>query len=253
MLVSTYDYNGVQPALRPDLAISNPVRLPFGGPYNVGGPYPKGTVCGSVASATPANEVRTYTITGTPTGVKVGITFVSGDRVYTAETSNAASVVMTAADLQTALQTIFGTGNVAVAKSALVYTITFAGMLANTRIGGLLTFTPTFTAGTSPAGSMARTAAGSCGSGQYDVQADGASDGTQIAKAVLRRSYTSTPTGGNVTEVGGATQPESPQAWFTGFFRAADVRNLTTTGLATFGKIFTGANLGDPDAIVSIR
>jgi hypothetical protein len=252
MLRNTLTYNGLLPKIAPERMLSREVRLPYGGPFGTGGPYLKGTVLGSVSSATAANEVRTYAVSGSPTGVKVAITFTAGDQVYTASTANAASTVMTAAELVAALEEIFGAGNIGVVKSTLSYAITFQGALANTRIGGLLTFTPTFTAGTSPAGAFTRTTVGSCGSGQYDVQADGSSDGTQVAKCILRYDYVSGPTGGHATDIGPATQPYSPDAYFDGYFGVADIRNITTTSLATFGRIWSGGSLSDPDAIIKI-
>lgn len=252
MLVATFSNIALRPAHSPQLAVKRNVRLPYGGPYGVGGKYAKGITLGCVSSATAANAVWTIALTGTPTGAKITLTYSDGFRVQTASTANAYTAIPTGAELQTALESIFGTGNVTVVKTSLSYACTFGGQLANIRMGGLLTLSATFDAGTSPAITLTRTTKGSCGSGQWDVQDDAASDGTEVPKGFLERDYFSDVLGGNTNEFGTSGQPESPPCYVTGFFNAADISGLTTTGLALIGRLAEGASLSDADAIVKI-
>lgn len=247
-----YTNNRLRPAFKPASATRRNFRLPYGGPYGVGGVYLRGRTIGAVTLVTPASEVRTWAVTGSPTGITGTFTFTSGDRVYTATLPTLVTEIPTAAQLVSTLEQIWGTGNVTVVKSTLSYAITFAGALANTRIGGLLTYSGTYTAGTSPDHTFTRTTVGSCGSGQADVQADGSSDGTQIPKGFLESSFYSTPTGGALTEFGSAVQPESPPVYTSGFFNCADISGLTTTGLALIGRFEEGGSLADPDAVIAV-
>ncbi len=253
MLVATFSNIALRPAHSPHLAVRRNVRLPYGGPYGSGGKYAKGLTLGCVTSVTAASAVWTIAATGTPTGVKFALTYSDGFRVYTATTANAVTDVATAAELQTALESIFGAGNITVVKTSLSYACTFGGQLANVRMGGLMSVSgTTFTAGTNPAATFTRTTAGSCGSGQYDVQLDGSSDGTQTPKGFLERDYFSDIFGGNTNEFGTSGQPESPAMYDAGFFNCADISGLTTTGLALIGRLAEGGALTDPDAIVKI-
>lgn len=251
-LVNTYSNIALRPAHSPELAVKRNIRLPYGGPYGVGGKFAKGKTVGCVSSATAANAVWTIALTGTPTGAKIYLTYSDGYKVYTAETANAYTAIPTGAQLQTALESIFGSGNVTVVKTSLSYACTFGGQLANIRMGGLLTPTATFDGGTTPAITLTRTTKGSCGSGQWDLQDDAASDGTQVPKGFLERDYFSDVLGGNNTEFGTDAQPFSPPCYVSGFFNAADISGLTTTGLALIGRLAEGADLSDADAIVKI-
>jgi hypothetical protein len=251
-LTTTYTNQSLVPAHSPHLARTRTARLPYGGPYGTGGVYAKGRALGSVTSTTPQSEVRTIALTGTPTGATGTIVFAAGDRTYTGTLPNLVSTIPTAAEFTTAMEQIFGTGNVTVVKTSLSYACTFAGALANVRIGGLLSASLTFTAGTSPAYTHTRTTVGSCGSGQWDVQLDASSDGTQTPKGFLQRDFYSTPTGGALTDFGSAVQPETPPVFVAGFFNAADLSGLTTTGLALVGRISEGGALTDADAIISV-
>lgn len=217
-LVATYADFACQPAHSLELARARPVRLPVGGPVGVGGAYKGGTILGAVTGTTAANEVRTLTVSGSPTKMVGYLTYVYGNgSIVTASTANT-SGLPTSAQLQTLFDSIFGVGNTSVALASNVYTVTFQNLLGNVRIGGNLTFTPTFTGGTSPSVAWATTTQGIAGTGQYDAYASGNSDGTQVPKCILVRDYMSDPVGGSMIAGFTKYQPESPVAWFTGFF-----------------------------------
>lgn len=249
-LVSRFTFDEILPAKSPDLAVKSNVILPVGGPFGTGGPYLKGTVLGNVASVTVQSEVRRLSVTGTPTGFNGFFNFVTGSRTLRADLPNLVTDIPTATQVQTTLERIFGVGNVTVTKSALVYDITFAGSLANLRIGGLLTFSASFTAGTSPAAAMTRQTVGSAGSGQYDVALDASSDGTQVAKAILIRDFASSQFGGRDTEFGVGGQLETPAVYTFGFFYATDLRGYTSTMHTAVGQFNQGSSLTDPQTIV---
>ncbi|MCW2898492.1 MAG: LigA protein [Streptosporangiaceae bacterium] len=105
------------------------------------------------------SEVQTITITGTPTGGTFSLTF--GGQTTPALAYNA-----TASVVQAALQALssIGSGNATVAGSAGgPYTVTFAGVLANTNVVQILPV-GTFTGGTTPAITTTTTTPGAVGS-----------------------------------------------------------------------------------------
>src|SRR6185312_5557273 len=141
----------------PAYATPNPVNLPYGGPTGVGGSFAQG-LCLSIVAGTVQSEVITVTISGA-TGTLMFIFY--GDRPYTATWLVNDSL----ATAKTALEGIFGTGNVTVTGTAGTnYIITMAGSLANQRIGGNVAVSAT-----SGTPTVARTTRGSSGAGQYDV------------------------------------------------------------------------------------
>lgn len=246
MLCKQFSVNGLMVAHSPEMAVRRAVRLP------VGGTYRKGRILGAITSVTARSEVRTWTITGTPTGFTGSFTFTNGGSAVIGTLANLVTTVPTAAEVTTALEAIFGAGNVTVSKSVLVYTITFANTLANVRIADNLTASLTYTAGTSPAQSFALTTRGSSGEGQYDIYDDTASDGTQVAKCVLEYDYLSDPQGGKVTEQGPTGQPFSPDAYFSGYFFVADLLGLDAAAVTDLGKMSEGTVFSAPNGILHI-
>ncbi len=197
----------------PAYATPNPVNMPYGGPYGVGGTYTQGQPI-SIVAGTIQSEVITVTIAGA-TGTLV-FTF-TADQVYQASWLVAA----TTAVAQTALENIFGVGNVTVTGTAgTTYTITLSGALANQRIGGLVAVSATG----SP--TVARTTRGSSGAGQYDLYD---SSTFTVVKGFLEYTFGSSPQGFISTpDIGFNTeQPQSMPAWTRGRFFVSD---LVTTG-----------------------
>jgi hypothetical protein len=207
--------------------------------------FARGTVLGQVGTAS-ANDVQTLTIGGTPTG---GTFPISGTNPLT---GNAVAVTglafnASAAAVQTALTaaTAFGTGNVTVTGSAGgPYTITFVGALASTPMAVLTTSATSLTGGT-PTAAVVHTTTGRT-AGTYAAYADANSDGTQVAKCLLKFAC-ATDVNGNITygatAVGGEwgqTQLSTP-AYFAGYFRTADLVGLDAAGVADLGKLTTGS------------
>lgn len=244
-LVRQFTYAVLRPIHSPDLAVTRPVRLPVGGPVGAGGKYAAGTVLGAVTTATPANEVRTLTVAGGPTTMTGYWTYIA-DKTYTGPATANATGLPTAAQMQAALDPIFGAGNTAVTYAANVFTVTFQNVLGSARIGGKLTFTPTFTGGTGPTATLATATQGTAGVGQYDAYASGNADGTQVPRAVLERDYLSDPQGGLVTEHGPTGEPYSPAAFVTGYFRCGDLAGLDAAAVANNAAGFRLVEGTDP-------
>jgi hypothetical protein len=114
-------------------------------------------------TGSPANEVQTLTITGTPTGGTFKLAYKS---VSTATIAYNATSAAVQAALE-ALSTI-GSGNVVCAGGPLPaspVTITFQGLLAGSNLPLVTVNSAAFTAGTTPAATVAETTPGS---GLYD-------------------------------------------------------------------------------------
>jgi hypothetical protein len=219
----------LQPALRPELALLRHVRLP------VGKDFDPGTVLGLVTGAA-ASAVKTITVTGTPTGGTWRVYFAG--RVSAAIAYNA-----TAAAVQTALEAIFGVGNVTVSGGpgpGTPWVVTFAGQLANVRVAPFAV-AHAFTGGTSPAVASVDTTPGTAGTGQADAYSDGAADGTQTARAVLQHRVVANPTGGQDRVFPGSASPQSFPAYFAGIFYLADLVGLDAAGATDFGNRFINA------------
>jgi hypothetical protein len=112
----------------------------------------------TLTGGTPANEVQTVTITGTPTGGTFTLTFDGQTTTGIAYNANASAV-------QTALLALsnLDTGDVTVGGGpgpATPYTVTFGGAYAATNVPAM-TATGSFTGGTSPAVAVTTTTPGS--------------------------------------------------------------------------------------------
>lgn len=251
MLTRQFSLNPLRPAHSDHLSVTRNVRLPVGGPVGTGGKYLKGQALGCVGGA-PASEVRTLTVSGSPTTMTGYFTYVA-DKVYQSSATSNASGLPTAAQLQSALQEVFPTGSITVTFSTNVFTIAFGGPLANARIGGKLTFTPTFTGGSTPAAALATSAQGNSGAGQYDAYNHSALDGTATFSAILKSDYTSDPAGGLALEAGPTNQPYSPESYTSGFFNVADVVGLDSFAATAPGvRLEHGTSLSDAGAVLRL-
>lgn len=214
--IYTATLQGLMPSQdSPPFATCNPVNMPYGGPYGVGGTYTQGQPISCVAG-TIQSEVITVTIAGATGDLVFNFT---GDQVYQASFDCSASLAVA----QTALEGIFGAGNVTVTGTAgTTYTITMSGTLANQRIGGLVSVSAT----TSGTPTVARTTRGSSGAGQYDLYD---SSTFTVVAGFLEYTFGSSPQGFITTpDIGFNTeQPQSPPAYTRGRFFVAD---LVTTG-----------------------
>jgi len=237
MKVRTYSQNPLRPAYNVQAAEAalRPVSLPIGG-----GTVPLGTVLGHVGGAV-ANEVWAIAInsgTGTLT-----FTF-TADKVYT----TTFSVSATLAAVKAALETIFGTDNVAVTGTpGTSYTITFQNGLAGRKVN--VSYATVATSGGSGT-AITESTAGSCGAGQFGVY-DNSSPG--VARCVLKYAFACDPTGARVTELGSTGQPAEAQAYFAGYFFADTLVGLDAAAVSDPGwRLVEGNAITDPGAVVGI-
>ena len=239
MIAKKFTYTTLTPAFSPELLVARPVKLPIGGPVNVGGKFAAGTVLGCVGGS-PTNEVWTLTLGGGPAGT-VTFTF-TADKVY--QTTFAYNALTTV--VKTALEEIFGSGNITVTGTpGASYVIAHGGTNAYALFGGsIATAIGTGTA------SLARTTPGSAGAGQYGPY-DNSSPG--VARCVLKQDYWSDPLGGNSTEWGGTGQPYSPPAYFAGYFRVADLTGLDASAISDPGfRLVEGDTISATGAVIGI-
>lgn len=248
-LAAQIDLQGELPLFHYGPAPTRAVNLGVGGPYGVGGAWPKGALLGCPSSAA-ANEVITHTVSGSPTGTKLTLTY-TADKVYTATTANAVGANhATLAQVKDMYESIFGAGTVTVTGTpGTSYVVTFGGLLANTRVNGKLAIAGTFTAGTSPAVTATRTTRGNCGAAQHDWY-DGSGGICNEIDAVLAWDTTLDPTGARVTEPGrGAVgQQSQPTGYVGGYFDPATLFMFTSGAAAavdanayTLGKLIKKA------------
>ncbi len=239
----TFDVNPLYPAFSRELAVLRPVKLPLGSTLL------KGKVLGRPTYALARAEVTTLTLAGTPgSGGTFTVTFTAGNG---ANVSSALAYNVSTTNFKTALEAIFGIGNVAVTGTAgSSYVVTFQNMLANQRIYKGWSVDVTGITGGAPTGTWAYTTRGSCGEGQYDFYDDNASDGTEVARAILMYDYKSDPMGGRVTEHGISGQPFTPEAYFSGYFRTADLLGFDAAALTDLGKLVAGTSYNDPNAVL---
>lgn len=215
-LVATFGMQGVQPSRLRKWAERGAVALPWGGPTDVGGEYAQGAALTNVGG-TAQPEVLTLTVSGTGSYVlQVG--------AHTTLPVAALAHNATAAQVCTALQAIWPlwvlpTGSVT-GSAGGPYTVTFA---VTARIGCKFN---SVTASGSASVAVTRAQRGSCGAGQYDL-ADGVTFLT--CDAILVDALPLGPTGDLSTiPYGPVTDTTfSPWAWIEGYFKAADVPNLT--------------------------
>jgi len=227
-----YQNSGVQPAMYPEEAHTIPVRLPGGIDYAAG------KVLGArTGSAT--NEVQTITISGTPDGGTFTLTFYGQTTSAIAYNASAATVEATLEALST-----IGTDNVACAGGALpgsAVTVTFQGDLAARNVP-LLTSSNSLTGGTDPAISIAKTTPGSTGQGQFEDYDDSASDGTQVAKAILVRRTKTNELGQILDDAGVASNKYEAPAYISGYFFSADLSGIDANAVTDLGRYVTGSS-----------
>lgn len=237
----------IEPRWRPEFGTRLPVRLPFGGPVGTGGLFAKGTVLACIGGNL-ANEVRTLTIGGTPTGGTFTINY-TGDKPYS---SGPLAFNATTAAVQAALQNnIWGLGNVTVTGTpGSSYVVTFGGQLANARIGGNLSVDKTLLTGGTPTASWATTTQGNAGAGQFDAYLNGTNSN---ARCVLSIDTTIDPRGGIVTGNQATYSLQSALAYFSGYFLASDLPNADANLMTLTGwRYLLGTALTDTGAVIGL-
>lgn len=232
----------VRPIFNPSDARSINIRLPIGASYK------GGTVLGQVNnSGTARSEVKTLTITGTPTGGTWAFTIggvTSGNIPYNA----------TAAVAQPFFDAVFGAGNTVVTGGQLpgtALTVTFAAQCQNVKVLNPTT-SNALTGGATPTVAFASTTVGNAGAGQYDLYASGNSDGTQVARVILEDDYVSDPIGGMQTEVGSSSAPFSPPAYIKGEFLCSQLTGIDATAVTGLGRLIVGSAVTDAGAVISM-
>lgn len=223
-----YSANHLEPVYPNDHAICLAVSLKDG-------TYAKGTLLGKTAAAG-VDEVQTITITGTPTGGSLTISFTNP---YTGvvETTAAIAYNATAAAVQSALLALdaFESGDVVCSGGAWPGTavvVTFGGRYADRPVSALTT-TDSLTGGTDPESAVTETTAGVPPAGTFGAYATGNSDGTGVAKALLK--YACRVING-VIYVGsqGEARNDAP-AFFSGTFRCEELTGLDSDALTDLG------------------
>lgn len=234
--VVTYSNNQVKPYIRPDLASMVAVKLAASLDLAAG------TVLGE---ATGTNELQSITITGSPTGGTLTISYAgqtTGDIAYNAQ----ASAVQTALE---ALSNV-GDGNVKVTGGPLPIQpilIEFIGALgAGNRAE--VTTTNSFTGGSSPNTTVATARAGAAGTlGTFKAYDNDNTDGSGVAKAILPFAV-QTDSAGKITysdttaQAGGEwgeTQASVP-VYIAGYFHTDDLVGLDSVAVGQMGRMVVG-------------
>lgn len=233
-----YTGNPLMPAYNPDLARRTAVNLT---PSTT---YPKGQLLVQVAAA--ANDVQTFSISGTPTG---GTFTLSGVNPLTGNAWTTAAIAYNAAAsaVQTAIRAVFGTGNAgaAVTGGALPGTntiLTLSGVLAGLPMQVMTANIASLTGGT-PAFVIAHTTTGAAlgtyglytGSGSvivinmYDC----------ITDAAGRITFGAATGGDRLT---GMTQLDAP-AYTSGCFYTTDLTGLDANAIASMSGKKTANNV----------
>lgn len=237
MQTRSFTFNELKPAFAPEMAVKTPMRLP------VGPAITAGTVLGFTGVAA-RNDVKTITITGTPTGGTWYFSFLGYNSAAIAYNAAAAAV-------QTAVDAFFGAGNCVVTGGpgpGTAWVLTFGGVMGNVLVKSF-TVTGSFTGGSSPAIAIANTTPGSSGAGQMDTYADG----TNVAAGLLAIDYTSDVNGGIMTERGPSGSPYSPPVFIAGYFKVADLTGLDAAGVADLGRMAVGTAFNTTGGVLKVN
>lgn len=225
MNAQSASYNAVTPIvpLYDKKVLKEPVNL---APSTV---FAKGTILGPVTSS--ANDVQTFTATGTPTGGTFTFT------VYNLLNGVTSNLVIpfgaTATVLQSLANTIFGTGNTVATGGPWPGTplvLTGAGQLVGMPIPIAVAGANAFTGGSSPAASVAHTTLGRS-AGTFAPYLSGNSDGSQVGGRILEYPC-ATDASGNVWlgNLAGASDNgiyrSDAISFISGYFRSQDLVGL---------------------------
>lgn len=228
----TYTGNGIQPAMFPEFAREFAAVL-------APGTYDEGDVVGQMSTLTSTADVQTITVSGTPNGGSFRLSF---DGVV----SGAIGYDDTAAEVQSTLEAMsnIGTGNVTVAGSGFpgnTAVVTFAGTLVNRWQPLLLLYSNSLTGGSSPTATIAHTTPGRHASGLWKPYVDGNSDGSEVAKGVVKYDTVVTPDGKHECGGGefGSNQRTAP-VWVKGYFKTSELGDLDAAACTDLGRIVRG-------------
>lgn len=246
MQTTRFAVNILQPVQGGPVAKGN-VRLP------AQANWVKGTVLGYVTgTGSPVSEVHTLTVTSTPAGTFIlnwsgPIGYQTGPITY----SGTAGTMV--ANVQAALDALFGAGNTVVAGTS-PYTITYAADLANKNIP-IPSIISSLTGGSI---AVTETAVGHPGSGLAMPYDDAASDGRQTAKVILIADTKTDIAGQLITNIG-VSQKTAAEVFTQGDFYCSDlpigagVGSLDANGVADLGRIINANSHTAPGAILRVR
>lgn len=217
----------------------------------------KGTVLGLVTNTGAAvNEVQTLSKTGTVTGGAFTLTAPDG------QVTVPIAATATAATIQTALETIFGAGNVTATGGPVSTTdvvITFLNMCGGLAMP-LLTYTVTTTlTGTDPVIAIAETTAGKPAGGYWVAyDAAGTDDGRRTARALMQYTVTADNFGkiGFGSQQGGGdygVKDYTCPAFFAGQFATADLVGIDATAVGHLGRLLSGTTGMLTNALTTLR
>jgi hypothetical protein len=227
----------VQPAV-PGTEVLSTVRLPG----NID--LVAGTVLG-IVTGTLASAVHRLTFGGTVTGGTFRLVYGSEITDPITWSGTAATLV---ANVQAAMDALFGAGNTVVSGTG-PYDVTFQNELAGRAIP-IPTATNALT-GTSPTITPSlQTAGHPGGAGLAAAYNDALSDGTQVARCVLRQD-TKTDFRGNVITDRPGTYPSAP-VYTAGHFYCSDLVGLDANGANDLGRIVNGAAFNTAGAVIAI-
>jgi hypothetical protein len=203
-----------------------------------------GTVLG-IVTGTVANAVHRLTFGGTVTGGTFRLIYgqeITGPITWS---GTAATLV---ANVQAATDLLFGPGNTAVSGTG-PYDVTFQNELAGraipipTAVNALTGTSPTITPSLQTAGHPG-------GAGLANSYNDALSDGTQVARCLLRQD-TATDFRGNVITDRPGTYASAP-VYTAGHFLCSDLIGLDANGAADLGRIVNAAAFNTPGAVLAV-
>lgn len=229
--VRRYGNTKIEPAMRPDRAVIDAVRLGVSTTFHKGDP---------IAQVTGTNAIETLTIGGTPTSGTFAITyagFTTGPITWSAVNATLFANIQAALD---ALQSI-GVGNTLVANLSCTAGIGTISITFQNDLGAKVIVLPTsdgsLLVGTAPTAVITNATPGVAGSnGLYVAYASGGGDGTQNAKAILMYDVT-TDANGFITYGDGTLGNDydlkeiSTPAYFSGIFAMKDMPTTITSGV----------------------
>lgn len=236
----TYAGEGLIPSRDPNDARLESAKL-------APGRYAKGQAVGLYATGAAQNEIQTATVGGSPTG---GTFRLALDGKPTAALAYNASAAVVQAALE-ALPNV-GAGNVGVALSGSVYTVTFQGELANQDIPLLTLFSNNLTGGSSPTVTPATTQVGRAAGAYWGPYDDSASNGLQTCRGFVR--YPTEVGLNGVHAVNSSIWGEpaegkrSAPVYVAGTFECSKLVNLDANAVADVGRLVNGTAYTDTGA-----
>lgn len=211
--------------------------------------FARGTVLGQITNS--ANDVQTITVSGTPTGGT--FTLKLEYPVGNVQTTGAIAYNATASAVQTALAALpnVGSGNVSCSGGAFPGTAvvaTFQGGLAGRPIPVMTLGTNSLSGGSSPTAGVAHTTTGRT-AGTFKAYADGNSDGSQAAKAILPYDCTTDAAGMvSFSDTNGGVWGEKAfdvDVYYSGVFKTSELVGLDANGVTDLSGLIISGSVSD--------